>query len=87
MWSSQSKHTGKKRLILVGQKKLPNVTGHGRAWAFVRKGDVSVDTVRRAHVMMMTNVRWGAVSDDIKDIDADLAPETYQTKTRGERHV
>lgn len=54
------------RLIILGEKRLPDVTSQGdrRTWGFVEK--------------------VGKSPDDVED---ELDPITYETKTRGERHV
>lgn len=57
------KHTY--RLIIIGEKRLPAVTGGDRkSWGFIEK-----------------------VADRAEDVEDELAPETYRTKTRGERHL
>jgi len=58
--------TSTKRLLILGNKKLPAVKekGHGRVWGFV-----------------------DAVSNKIEEFEETLGAFTYQTKTRGERHV
>ena len=53
------------RLIIIGEKRLPAVSGGDRkSWGFVEK-----------------------VATRAEDVEDELDPEQYQTKTRGERHV
>jgi len=52
------------RLIIMGKKKMPEVSTHERYFAFVSK-----------------------VTKDMDEIRKQLGPSTYETKTRGERHV
>jgi len=54
------------RLIIIAEKRLPDVTGRGdrKSWGFVEK-----------------------VGRRPEDVEDDLDPETYVTRTRGERHL